>query len=227
MSGIRVLIESGEKKTFTSAIDWPGWSRSGANEKYALETLAAYSSRYARAINNSHIKFLPPQAAGDFDIIERLPGDKTTDFGVPSALATAENAPLEATELKRLEALLKAVWEYFGAIIQANAGKTLRKGPRGGGRTLEKIIGHVLDAHYQAYLPKIYWREKIIPEPDAATMIKKLEAIDGKALALAVSGRMPAAGPHGGKLWTPRYFIRRAAWHILDHAWEIEDKAES
>src|SRR5256885_4158060 len=27
------------------------------------------------------------------------------------------------------------------------------------------------------------------------------------------------------KLWTPRFFVRRAAWHVLDHAWEIEDRA--
>jgi hypothetical protein len=25
-------------------------------------------------------------------------------------------------------------------------------------------------------------------------------------------------------LWSPRYFARRAAWHVLDHAWEIEDR---
>jgi hypothetical protein len=26
-------------------------------------------------------------------------------------------------------------------------------------------------------------------------------------------------------LWTPRFFVRYAAWHILDHAWEIEDRS--
>jgi hypothetical protein len=24
----------------------------------------------------------------------------------------------------------------------------------------------------------------------------------------------------------PRYAIRRIAWHVLDHAWEIEDKSD-
>ena len=24
--------------------------------------------------------------------------------------------------------------------------------------------------------------------------------------------------------WPLRYFIRRAAWHVMDHAWEMEDK---
>jgi hypothetical protein len=25
---------------------------------------------------------------------------------------------------------------------------------------------------------------------------------------------------------TPRYFVRRTAWHALDHAWEIEDRLQ-
>jgi len=24
--------------------------------------------------------------------------------------------------------------------------------------------------------------------------------------------------------WPARYYVRRAAWHVLDHAWEIEDR---
>jgi hypothetical protein len=36
---------------------------------------------------------------------------------------------------------------------------------------------------------------------------------------------MPKQGPRGGKLWQPRYFVRRSAWHILDHVWEIEDRS--
>ena len=27
------------------------------------------------------------------------------------------------------------------------------------------------------------------------------------------------------KPWAPRYFVRRSAWHAIDHAWEIEDRA--
>jgi hypothetical protein len=26
-----------------------------------------------------------------------------------------------------------------------------------------------------------------------------------------------------GKGWPPRYAARRIAWHVLDHAWEIQD----
>jgi hypothetical protein len=42
----------------------------------------------------------------------------------------------------------------------------------------------------------------------------------------SAAGEIPAVGPRGGKRWTARYFVRRAAWHVLDHAWEIEDRIE-
>ena len=42
------------------------------------------------------------------------------------------------------------------------------------------------------------------------------------ALTRAVIEGLPAAGPRGGVIWTARSFVRRAAWHVLDHAWEIE-----
>jgi hypothetical protein len=38
------------------------------------------------------------------------------------------------------------------------------------------------------------------------------------------------AASDGGELkpggWTSRYAARRIAWHVLDHAWEIEDRSE-
>jgi hypothetical protein len=57
-------------------------------------------------------------------------------------------------------------------------------------------------------------------------MLDALSQADAKALAVAASGEMPETGPRGGALWKPRYFVRRSAWHILDHAWEIEDRLE-
>jgi hypothetical protein len=45
------------------------------------------------------------------------------------------------------------------------------------------------------------------------------------ALAASARGEMAPRGPRGGLRWTPRYFVRRVAWHVLDHAWEVEDRA--
>jgi len=39
--------------------------------------------------------------------------------------------------------------------------------------------------------------------------------------------REPSDGsPLAGKRWPPRYAARRIAWHVLDHAWEIEDRTD-
>ena len=39
--------------------------------------------------------------------------------------------------------------------------------------------------------------------------------------------RQPSDGtPIAGRKWPPRYAARRIAWHVLDHAWEIEDRSE-
>jgi hypothetical protein len=44
------------------------------------------------------------------------------------------------------------------------------------------------------------------------------------ALDIAAKGALPERGPRGGVIWPLRYFVRRVAWHVLDHAWEIEDR---
>ena len=44
------------------------------------------------------------------------------------------------------------------------------------------------------------------------------------AAGLAAAGKIPPVGPRGGVRWTARTFVRRLTWHILDHAWEIEDR---
>ncbi len=50
-------------------------------------------------------------------------------------------------------------------------------------------------------------------------------AVVREALERAVTDGIPAEGPRGGKRWSAPYFVRRAAWHVLDHAWEIEDRS--
>ena len=41
---------------------------------------------------------------------------------------------------------------------------------------------------------------------------------------VAAKGKELRKGPRGGVRWTVRRFVRRVAWHVLDHAWEIEDR---
>ena len=52
----------------------------------------------------------------------------------------------------------------------------------------------------------------------------RLQQAIREAISLVANNQDPERGPRGGIRWTPRQFVRRVAWHTLDHAWEIEDR---
>jgi hypothetical protein len=196
----RVYIEKGGKKTFASAADWPGWSRSGKDEQSALAALADYAPRYAKVAKIARVDF--PNAATNFAVIERLHGSASTDFGVPGTPAKNEaDTVFTDAETKRLITLLEACWKYLDQ-VRAKVPEELRKGPRGGGRDREKMYRHVLDAEV-AY---------------ASQVGLKLKQPDRKAFKQAL------LSPNEGTRWPVAYAIRRTAWHALDHAWEMEDR---
>ena len=199
--GTRVYLEVGGKKTFASAADWPGWSRSGKNEAAALEALAAYASRYAPVAKLARIEF--PKGATNFELVEEVAGNASTDFGVPGTPAKSESRPMSPAELERQVSLLEACWKYLDRVV-ANAPAELRKGPRGGGRDRDKMFQHVVDAEME-YGKGIGVRLK---SPDRKALLAGLR------------------NPHSDGKWPVAYAIRRTAWHALDHAWEMEDRSQ-
>jgi hypothetical protein len=223
MNPINVVIEASRKRTFASALDWPGWSRSGKDEESALRALLDYSSRYTRVLQHMDIEFQPPSSPSAFFITERLQGGAGTDFGAPEIPAEAEKRPMDSTELERSKSLLLACWQAFDEAIEQATGKELRTGPRGGGRDLEKIMVHVIGAD-QAYLRRLAWKVEGTKEMNPEVELRHTRRAILKALEFAVKGGLPEQGPRGGKIWPPRYFVRRVAWHVLDHTWEIEDR---
>ena len=118
---------------------------------------------------------------------------------------------------------MKACWEKFDAARGSAAGRELRKGPRGGGRETGAIVRHVIEAD-SAYLGKIGWKLRINERDHPETKLDQARQAILDGLAASVRGELPAQGPRGSVHWTPRYFVRRVAWHVLDHAWEIEDR---
>lgn len=223
MEKIPVMIEHGEKRTFASAVDWPGWSRSGKREEAALQALAAYGPRYGQVLEATRLDFRPPEDGSAFLVVERSKGDATTDFGAPGVIPEGDKEPVEKSDHERLVALLQACWAAFDRAALAAQGKELRKGPRGGGRDLDKITEHVLGAD-QAYLYSLGWKLKKGEEQDLQGELKRTREAVLHALEAAIAGELPREGPRGGKRWPPRYFVRRSAWHVLDHTWEIEDR---
>ena len=219
---IRVVVEGGTKRVFVSAVDWPGWARSDRDEAAALEALAAYAPRYSSVVARAKLGFVSPPDTAALHVVERLPGNATTDFGAPGVAAKVDATVVDPVELARLRKLLTAGWRAFDAGVASARGKTLRAGPRGGGRPLAAIVDHVRDAE-AGYLSALGW-----PFKSSATgreLIEQTHAAVLEGLAASVGGKIAARGPRGGVRWNPRFFARRLMWHALDHLWEIEDRS--
>jgi hypothetical protein len=188
----------------------------------ALVALLTVGPRYAGVVRPLGFALQPPEDLEQFIVDERVPGSTTTDFGAPDAALATDAHSVSPEECLRLVWILTACFRVFEAAAQAGEGHALRMGPRGGGRSLPAVVLHVLEAN-RAYLQRLAWRSRLVTGTPVEAM-HGLEADSAEALTAAAAGKLPRAGPRGGKLWTPRFFARRAAWHLLDHAWEIEDR---
>ncbi len=220
---MNVYLEIGKKRTFAGALDWPGWCRSGSDEAYAMQALYDYAPRYARAIASARLAFTAPQAVSTFTVVERLEGNAGTDFGAPVARPPADEDPVSKADFQRLQAVLEAIWGSFDAAVLAAQGKELRIGPRGGGRNLEKMISHVFEAE-RSYLSQLGGKFQHDTQADPRLSFAPLRQAIHETLSLSARGELPLVGPRGGKRWTLRFYVRYAAWHLLDHTWEIEDR---
>jgi len=220
---IDVYLEVGKKLTIAGAMEWPGWCRSGRSEELALQALVDYGPRYAAVLDAVPIAFQAPAAVSALHVVERLEGNATTDFGVPDIAPSGDKQPIDDAELERFQSLLWAYWQAFDVAVQQAAGKELRKGPRGGGRDLEKIVRHVLEAD-RGYIARLAWKLKKQEAERLSVEVEQTRQEALNALTAAAHGELPTRGPRGGVIWTPRYFVRRFAWHVLDHTWEIEDR---
>jgi hypothetical protein len=218
MSVVPVYLEIGAKRVFAGSFDWPGWGRFdkgfGKGEEGALEALAAYRDRYAVVADEAGLK-LPAKV--EFQVVERLPGDGTTDFGAPGALADRDREPVTRRQAEKMAALLAASWRLFDRFA-AKAPAELRKGPRGGGRDRDKMVWHVAESEFG--YARVIGVKHPVPEPDDKKAVAAL-----REEVLAVLGRPSDGSAVAGKKWPARYAARRFAWHVLDHLWEMEDRS--
>ncbi len=120
--------------------------------------------------------------------------------------------------------ILQACWLSFDAAVEAAHGLELTKGPRGGGRELAGIVEHVLGAE-AGYLSPLGGKFKAQANWAADSERRRLRDAVLETLAASARGEIAALGPRGGRRWSPRYFTRRAAWHVIDHIWEIENRS--
>ena len=215
MPVVPVFIEVGSKRVFASAADWPGWCRAARTEEAALEALLTYVPRYVEVARHAGITF---PGRFEFSVVERLPGDATTDFGAPSMTASAERERLTAAKARRQVDLVRAAWAVLAEVAERSPAQ-LRKGLRGGGRDRDAMLDHVVGAE-SAYARKIGVKVKQPTFDDREAVSAMREAI------AAVLGSTSDGSPVVERGWTSRYTARRIAWHALDHAWEMQDRTE-
>lgn len=221
---VAVLIEAGRRRVFASALDWPGWTRSGRTEELAIGELERHRSRYAVVAARAG---LAPPGAG-FMVVARAPGIcADADFGSLGKAVECEFEPVGAAAGHRLAGLLEACWDEFDRAAAA-APVLLPKGPRGGARDTGEVIGHVLESEvmYAARLGLQVGRPRP-PGQDGVTAAyltsPEVAALRARIAAMIRSGS--EAGPSPGRGWPLRYAARRIGWHVLDHAWELQDKS--
>jgi len=216
---LRVLVEVGPKgrRVVANATDWPGLDRWGKTDDEAVEKLISYRPRYAAVAERAGLggEFNRQQS---IEVAERYIGNGSTDFwGIAHVASDTERQVLAAPDLKKRLALLDACWAYFDDVAN-RVSADLRLGPRGGGWTRDELIRHVHLNEAQQFTRKVEVRTPrevmLTPDGRAAHRQETLDAIRA----------YNADGKRVGRSWSVPFLIRRIAHHVLDHAWEMEDR---
>ncbi len=214
---LRVILEIGKKRRVVAgAMDWPGLDRWGTSEDDALDTLSSYLPRYAGVAERAGMGSAFARAV-EVEVVERVPGSSSTDFwGIAHVPSQIERQVLSPAGLERRLDLLRACWAYFDDVA-ARVSDELRPGSRGGGRSRDQIIRHVYGTEPEQFSRKIEVRTPLevvlTPEGLATHRREYLDAIR----AYNAEGR-PA------RTWPIQFLVRRTAHHVMDHAWEMEDR---
>jgi hypothetical protein len=214
---IRVMLEQGKKRRIVAcAFDWPGWDRSSRIGSDVLAVLGDYRPRYAKVAELAGFgaEF---EATDGFEVVERVDGIGMTDYYGLSGRATAsEEEQMTEAECERKLALLQASWQTFDAMAE-RVSPELRKGPRGGGWEKDRIIQHVNGAEIDEFAPKVGVKVPLETREDAIALNAYRRAFVGAIREYNSRGE-PA------RSWPLQFLIRRCSWHMLDHAWELEDR---
>ena len=197
----RVYFEKGKHSVFAAAIDWPGWCRHAKTEDVGTRGIA----RLPGSLRRRAVSALQARDSSSSSV--RSPA-------TPPRISARRPWTHRGTPRRSRHVISNAksrCWKTAGRTSTASsttAPATLTKGPRGGGRDRDGVVAHTREAerHYCSKLgtrvpPRTPWVDQ------RAVVVESL-----------------LAGSPDAK-WPPRYSIRRLAWHVLDHAWEIQDKS--
>jgi hypothetical protein len=220
---IEVCLEVTPKQAFASALEWPGWCRAGRDEGAALEVLARYAGRYAPVAAHAGVSF-PATVA--FDVAERVPGGPATARSPhPNAAACSRKSPPRPTG-RPSPRPQPAAWPA----CSPRSGRPSTTSPPRHRLSCARAAGwrpgpgpdhRPRDRRRHAYARKLGVKLKQPPLGDTAAIMQLREAIAAELSAPSDGSRFVPGG------WDARYAARRIAWHLLEHAWEMQDRADS
>jgi hypothetical protein len=215
---LRVILEVGkkERRIVAGAMDWPGLDRWGKTDDDAIAKLTSYLPRYEGVAEGAGLSnhFLRQKSV---EIVERVTGSGSADYwGIAHVPSEIEREVLTPAELERRLALLAACWSYFDDTAERVSAE-LRPGPRGGGWTRDEIIRHVHSNEPEQFTRKVEVRT---PREVMLTGDGRVEHREATADAI----RAYNAEGRAARTWPIQFLIRRIAHHVMDHAWEMEDR---
>jgi hypothetical protein len=214
---LRVILEVGKKRRVVAgAMDWPGLDRWGVSEADALDRLASYLPRYAGVAARAGMGSAFARAR-HVETVERVPGSSSTDFwGIAHVPSEIEREVLSAAELERRLDLLGACWAHFDDVA-TRVSHELRPTARGGGRSRDLIVRHVYGTEPLNFSRKVGVRTELDAVLTPEGLASHRQAFLAAIRAYNADG-MPA------RTWPIQFLVRRTAHHVMDHAWELEDR---
>ncbi|MEP7379448.1 MAG: hypothetical protein ABI725_07815 [Chloroflexota bacterium] len=218
---LRVLIEEPPKgkRWVAIAADWPGLERNGKSAADAIAKLDSYRPRYAKVAQRVGLgtDFLRETKA---TVVGQYTGTGSTDFwGISFAPSDEDREPVDEATFERRLKLLQAAWAEFDETA-ARVSEELRPGVRGGGRSRDAIIRHVLVVEGSDFSARVNAETDFeVPAVRTPAHRKKHRERYLKALRAWRPENKPI-----GRTWTLSYLLRHSAYHVLDHTWEMEDR---
>jgi len=214
---LRVILEIGKKRRVVAgAMDWPGLDRWGTSEDDALDKLAIYRDRYLGVADRARMS-TAFAGARDPEVVERVPGSSSTDFwGIAHVPSQIEREVLSPADLERRLKLLQACWAYFDDLA-ARVPAELRPGPRSAGRSRDQILRHVYYNEPEQFSRKVEVRTPL-------EVVLTPAGLKAHRLAYLAALRDYNAEGKPARSWPIQFLVRRTAHHVMDHAWELEDR---
>jgi len=215
---LRVLVEQPTrgKRWVAVAADWPGLERGGKTEDEAVEKLARYVPRYLPVAKRVRLgSELATQT--EPHIIGRYLGVGSTDFwGISFAPSPLDRKPFDARTFDRQVRLLRSAWVEFDEAA-ARVSAELRPGVRGGGRSRDRIVRHVLATEGGDF------SKRVQAKADVEDLLAPGQLARHRERFVRAMRAWYAEGKPLGK-WTIPFLLRHAAYYVLDHTWEMQDR---